>query len=437
MAGVYIIRRQAPEVKELNRKFLIFPLLAILLLGGFSLLINQTFGNEESAQISAQKEKGKEAIKIEGEPAIVKALKNDFLFQYSLFKKASLEGSSLVYADGRYKIYFTVNPTFQREIEKEFSRFKVKYGAYVALEPETGRVLAAVSSLEHPDLTLKRSYPTASTFKIITSAAALELGIAKPDTALTCGGVGDSCSPSVWLNSRLQIKRSFSQSFATSANPFFGNLGRLIGKENLLKYARLFGFNDTSYNFPWGVLREPLDDYELALMAAGLGDTTASPFHEALISQTVVNGGVMMKPLLVDRVMDLKSGKVYAFKPEPLRRVISPQTAAEIERMMVLTVKIGTVSDKRHFRRLKRKFPELVIGGKSGTLTERSYPEGRCEWFTGFFSYGGKKVAFSSVAVNNWLYYISGYEIGAVAAESFAKLMKKEKGGVKCASSVR
>lgn len=421
----------------MNRRLVIYPLVAVLLFIGGALLINQTFGNEDLTEKNNTVSTETGHLNKEVEPDIVKLLRSDFAFQYSLFKKAHPENGRFVYSDGRFRIYFTVLPDFQRAVEEQFKRFKVRYGAYVAIDPRTGRVLAAVSSLSHPDLTLKRSFPAASTFKIVTAAAALELGIAKPDTTLICGGTGDSCSPSVWLNSRFKVERKFSQSFATSANPFFGNLGRLIGKENLLKYARLFGFNDNSYDFPWGIFRPPLDDYELALMAAGLGDTTASPFHEALISQTIVNGGLMMKPFLVDRVVDEKSGKVYVFSPEPLRRVISEKTAREIEKMMELTVKAGTVSGRKYFRLLRRRFPRLVIGGKSGTLTERSYPEGRCEWFTGFFSYRGRTVAFSSVAVNNWLYYISGYEIGAVAAETFAKLSEKREGGVRCASSVK
>jgi len=414
-----------------SRKLLVYSVFALLFLSGVAFLINQTFGNESSSgrlerELSAEP----------SQPQIVKLLSSDFAFQYSLFKKAQVENGRFVYSDGRYRVYFTVDPDFQRAVEKEFKRFKVKYGAYAAVDPETGRVLAAVSSLAYPDLVVKRSYPTASTFKIVTAAAALELGLATPDARLNCGGLGDSCSPSVWLNSPYRMERVFSSSFATSANPFFGNLGRLIGKENLLRFARLFGFNSKLYDFPWGVFREPLDDYELALMAAGLGDTTTSPLHQALIAQTIVNGGVMMKPLLVERVVDLKTGKTYSFTPEPIRRVVSPKTASQIEEMMELTVKAGTVSDKRHFRRLRRLYPEVVIGGKTGTLTERSYPEGRCEWFTGFLKYGDRKIAFSSVAVNNRLYYITGYEIGAVAGEAFVKLTEKE-GGERCASSAR
>ena len=421
----------------MRRKVKLFtvPLISALLF-----LLLASFVN---AIVPSQKEKVENAeAKIEEtqeekEPEFVKELKNDFKLQYQLFRKAKLENNKFVYNTGNYRIIFTVDPRFQEAVENEFKRFKIKYGAYVALDPKTGDVIAAVSSLKYPNLLFKRSFPTASTFKIVTAAAALDTGIATPKTELNCGGLGDSCSPSVWLNSPYRVERVFSQSFATSANPFFGNLGRLIGKKKLMEYAYRFGFNRRGYNFPWGVLREPLDDYELALMAAGLGDTVTSPFHEALIAQTIVNGGVMVKPHIVEKVIDLKTGKEYDFKPVPIGRVVKEKTADEIKKMMVLTVKIGTVANRRYFR-LLRKYSGLTVGGKTGTLTERSYPEGRCEWFTGFMSYGGKTLAVSSVAVNNWLYYLSGYEISAVAAADFVKLQERyAKGGKKCASSVR
>ena len=416
-------------MKRRKYVYLLFALFAFLLI---TFVIGQTFGREEFLK---KESVDLNSVSAKEEPSFVKNLKNDFHLQYELFKKSSLENGVYSYQEGNFKVFFTVLPQFQRAVEKEFKRFKVKYGAFVALNSETGQVLAVVSSLKHPDMALKRSYPAASTFKIITSAAALELGIANPNTVLKCGGLGDSCSPSVWLNSNYQVLRDFKTSFATSANPFFGNLGRLIGKDELLKFAELFGFNSSLYDFPWGVLRPPLDDYEMALLAAGLGDVRVSPFHEALIAQTVVNGGVMVKPYLVDKVVDLKTGRVYKFHREVLRRVISRKTAEEIEKMMLLTVKEGTVSKRKYFRLLSFKYPNLIIGGKSGTLTEKSYPEGRCEWFTGFFSYKGNKVAFSSVAVNGWTYYISGYEISALAAADFAKLSKG--GEIKCACSAK
>lgn len=405
--------------------------LLFLLLVSFVNTLAPKKGKEEDAEAKVEETQENQM------PQIVKELESDFKLQYQLFKKAEQEGDKFVYNTGNYKIVFTVNPQFQKAVENEFKKFKVKYGAYVALDPKTGTVVAAVSSLDYPNLLFKRSFPTASTFKIVTAAAALDTGVATPETELNCGGVGDSCSPSVWLNSPYRVERTFSQSFATSANPFFGNLGRLIGKKTLMEYAYKFGFNRTGYNFPWGIVRKPLDDYELALIAAGLGDTVTSPFHEALIAQTILNGGVMVKPRLIQKVIDLKTGKEYKFETTPLGRVVKEKTADKIKKMMVLTVKTGTISSRRYFR-LLRRYSNLTVGGKTGTLTERSYPEGRCEWFTGFMSYNGKTLAVSSVAVNNWFYYISGYEIAAVAAADFVKLQERyAKGGTRCASSAK
>ena len=424
---------QPGGVMERKIKLTLLPVASLLIFWTLTSFVN--FVSQEPVQ--KEKRLNTTEREIEKTPQIVRELKGDFKLQFSLFKRAELKGDKYVYTLGNYKIVFTVDPKLQEAVEKDLKRFKVKYGAFVAVEPKSGRVVVAVSTLSYPNLLFKRSFPTASTFKIVTAAAALDTGIANPKTEMVCGGVGDSRSPSVWLNSPYRVKREFDQSFATSANPFFGNLGRLVGKKTLLEYAYRFGFNRRDYNFPWGIVREPLDDYELALTAAGLGDTTASPFHEALIAQAVVNGGVMLKPYLVEKVVDLKTGREYLFRPTPIGKVMKEETAEEIKRMMVLTVKVGTVSTRRYFRKLRR-YPGLIVGGKTGTLTERSYPEGRCEWFTGFFSYRGKTLAISSVAVNNWLYYLSGYEISAVAAADFVKLQERyAEGGKRCASSVR
>jgi len=354
----------------------------------------------------------------------LKELLSDFSLQFSLFKRSTLEGNRYVYRDNNVVVIFTVDPQFQKAVKKEFKRFRVKYGAYVAIDADTGKVLAAVSSIDYPDLTFKRTFPAASTFKIVTAAAALETGLATPNTEMVCGGTGDSCSPSVWLNSRYKVKRRFAESFATSANPFFGNLGRLLGKETLLEFAKKFGFNRKDYGFPWGILRDTLDEYEIALTAAGLGETRTSPFHQALIASVIENEGVMLKPTLIEKVLTVDGKPLYTFKKELLGRVTSVGTARALREMMLLTVKLGTVSDKRHFRRLWRFYPEVVIGGKTGTLSELTYPEGRCEWFTGFMEVNGKRVAFSSLAVNNHYFYITGYEIAAVASADFAKLYR-------------
>lgn len=375
---------------------------------------------EASTSISQKEEEAilqKETLKNN----FLKKLLNDFSFQYKLFKRAKVINGKYTYSEGNYTVIFTVNPTLEEKYKKLFKTYKLRYGAFVLLDAKTGKVLSAVSSIDFPDLTVKNTFPTASTFKIITAAAALEEKLATPKTVLLCGGTGDSCSPTVWLSSWYKVKREFDTSFATSANPFFGNLGRLIGETTLIEYAKKFGFNRHDYGFPWGFIRKPLDDNDLALMAAGLGESRISPFHEALISLTIENNGVMLKPSLIEKV--IRNGKVvYSFKPEVLGKVVSPETAKEIKDMMLLTVKMGTASGRKFFRLLKRRYPFVRVGGKTGTLSEKTFPEGRCEWFTGFAELGDKKLAFSSLGINESRYYITGYDLSALALINYVKL---------------
>ncbi len=351
---------------------------------------------------------------------LVNKIEKDFLFQFFLFKKANVKNGKYIYTDANgTEVVFTVNPEVQKQIEREFKRYRLEYGAFVAIEPSTGKVVTAVSSVDYPDLTIKNTFVAASTFKIITAAAALENSI-NPNKNLVTRGHDDSCSPTVWFNSKYIIYRNMFHSFAYSSNPYFGVVGKLLGEKKLLDFASIFGFNRNDYNFPWGTVRKPLDDFDLALTAAGLGETRVSPFHEALISATIENGGVMILPFLVEEVR-YKGNTVYEHKsPVVLRKTINKKTADTIKRMMLGTVRFGTASGKKFFKKIRRR-SSLKMGGKTGTLSQLNFPEGRCEWFTGFVEDGDKKIAIASVAVNDARYYITGYDLSALAVLTMLK----------------
>ena len=356
---------------------------------------------------------------------VVRKITSDFSYQFNLWKKAKLENGSYVFEDENYKVFFTVKPELQETLERLLKRFKVKYGAVVLMSPD-GKILALASSLEYPNLVFKNTFPCASTFKLITASAGLESGLLKKNTVLCCGGVEDSCSPTVWLKSKLWLKRDFTSSFSLSANPFFGNVARLIGREELLETARKFGFNSKAYNFPWGIVRNPLDDNELALLGAGLGISRTSPLHLGLIVSTFLNNGTMPKPFLIEKVED-KNGKVlWEFTKSSFGKVVSSETSKIIKDLMIETVKSGTASTKKYFKILKRRFPNVLVGGKTGTLSELTYPEGRCEWFAGFFTFKGKTFVIVSLAVNNSVYYISGQDLGAVSIMEIVKRLNQQ-----------
>lgn len=394
----------------MRKLFFAFVVVVFTLVLGF-------YGKSPSAEVKLPKVKHKSVFKL---PSLYK--------QYLLFKRSSVKDGRYVYFDGNYTYYFTINPRVQDKAQKDFKAEKVKYGAFVALDAHMGKVICAVSSLDYPNLLFKNTFRAASTFKVVTSAAAIESGIAGPNTEMVYGGHDDSCSPYVWLKSPYKMRRTMKEAFAYSSNPFFGNLGRILGANRLMEFAEKFGFNRKG-RF-WGFVRKPLGDYDLALEASGLGEVRSSPIHEALISATVENNGIMPKPNLIEKVVD-KSGKtIYSFKPRYFGRVISTSTALKLKQLMKATVRFGTVSNKRFFRLFRSKHPFTLLAGKTGTLSELTYPEGRCEWFTGFLENTGNRIAFSSLAVNGGRYYITGYGMAPLILNS---ALKEEP----CAYSVR
>ena len=187
-----------------------------------------------------------------------------------------------------------------------------------------------------------------------------------------------------------------------------------------MEFARRFGFNRKGYGFPWGKVEEPAGDYHIALLSAGLKGAHTSPLHQAFVASIVENGGVAILPNLIARIETTEGRLIYSGEPIVLGRAISRKTADALKEMMVMTVTSGTASDRRYFRLLRRKHRDLKIGGKTGTLSQWLYPEGRCEWFVGFLEHRGRKLAFASIAVNGSRYVISGYELGAVIAMRFA-----------------
>jgi membrane peptidoglycan carboxypeptidase len=167
-------------------------------------------------------------------------------------------------------------------------------------------------------------------------------------------------------------------------------------------------------------VEEPAGDYHIALLSAGLKGARTSPLHQAFVASIVENGGVAILPNLIARIETTEGRLIYSGEPIVLGRAISRKTADALKEMMVMTVTSGTASDRRYFRLLRRKHRDLKIGGKTGTLSQWLYPEGRCEWFVGFLEHRGRKLAFASIAVNGSRYVISGYELGAVIAMRFA-----------------
>jgi len=322
-------------------------------------------------------------------------------------------------------VTLTVDPKVQ---QAAWDALDGRKGAVVALDPETGDILAMVSSPSYDpnslasldgdtqeqawstlngdenDPLINRAtgalYPPGSTFKLVTSAAALESGDYTADSMLEGpqeldlpqtdntlkNDEGTACGP--------DNKVSLSDALKISCNTAFGWLGEQLGADALEEQANKFGFGESlsiptsvsTSRYPTGDdVAGPLLDYS----AIGQGSVVSTPLQVAMISAAIANDGVVMKPNLIANVRDSESADVIEEpSPEELGRAVSTDTAQTLQQMMELVVSNGTGS--------RAQIDGVTVGGKTGTA-QHGVGLPPYAWFTSFADNGDEKVAVAVV----------------------------------------
>jgi penicillin-binding protein A len=342
--------------------------------------------------------------------------------QDGTFKAPLPQGGTVVYA---------INEAMQHRVEKLMTDFKVPYGLFVAIEPKTGRVLATVAHSSAQPGWEKEAYynvyPMASLFKIVTATAALEEKKVSADTPFAFNGKLTSESPKYWRvrPGRGNQQMPLSLAMGKSVNPVFGRLaGEVVGKDPLLLYAGRYGFNESI--FPGSPVipsraPAPADVNELMRMGAGLNrEVRISPFHAATIMATVANGGVMMTPSLAREVIDVKGMSVYSQKPQALRTVMTPETAASLARMLSTTVVSGTSRKAFHDRRGRPMLASVKVAAKTGSIDGKE-PAGHYSWFAAYAPMEDPQIALAALVINQNKWRIKATTVGEQALEAFFK----------------
>ena len=275
-------------------------------------------------------------------------------------------------------------------------------GAVVAVEPATGRVLSVVSSPSYdPNLlashdareqaaawgrlgedptnpmtnrAISERYPPGSTFKVITTAAALEAGLTEndqltsqpaiplPDSTATLENYGGTpCGPGPTASLR--------EAFARSCNTAFVELGLRIGAAPLRAAAHSFGLDTPVEPIPHQVAEStvgPIDDRAaLGMSAIGQKDVAMTPLQNALVAATIANGGVTMQPFLVSSLKSPDLATIATTAPRQLRRAVSPPVAAKLKDLMV-----GAEQNTQQ----KGAIPGVQIASKTGTAEHGTDP---------------------------------------------------------------
>jgi len=332
------------------------------------------------------------------------------------------------WVDG-HRIVYTLDPELQEQALSVLRQHEVPYGAFVAVEPATGKVLAlAEYSRDAPKdrgFCGRATYPAASLVKLVTAAAALATGKVGPDTEFRYEGNPYRLSPrkiSASNGRRENNVSTLAEALAKSNNVVFAKLGvEVVGVERLEAALGAFGFNRPipfDFRIQASQAAVPRQEFGLGETAAGFGDVYLSPIHAALIGAAVGNRGLMMQPYLVDTVEDSNGKVLYRTVPAPLARSVDKRVAQQLARMMEKTVTAGT-SAKVFSRYAPKLQNEVGVAGKTGSLTGQN-PPGMYEWFVGFAPIEEPKIAVASLVVNRKLWQIKGtYVAQAVMKEFF------------------
>jgi penicillin-binding protein A len=344
--------------------------------------------------------------------------------------------------DKTYNMHFTLDRELQETIEELYERYDPSYAAFVAMDPETGKILAMVDYSNEDraggNLALKATYPAASVFKVVTSTAALNEGKVRPNAMFPVNGRFGTLYK---RNLRDVVNRwtrfiSIEEAFAKSVNTVFAKIAMSrVGPGALQKYANGFGFNQKiPFDMPieMGSAVIPTDD-EFGLAESGSGYTTRqtlNPVQGAMIASAVVNGGKIPAPYLVDSVSGATGTKLYEMEVNhSLFRPMDQETAKSLAMIMENTVTRGTA--RREFRDYNHHpvLSKLFIGGKTGSFTGTS-PAGKYDWFVGFAQSTAdphKKIAFASMIVNRKFWKVKSYHVAREAIlQHFKHLTERE-----------
>jgi peptidoglycan glycosyltransferase len=295
-------------------------------------------------------------------------------------------------------VRLTLNARAQRVAQRELGRH---CGAVVALEPETGRVLVMASAPTYDPNLIERHFAQASkapnaecqpgnpllnratqglyapgsTFKVVTASAALESGRWTPSSTFVDPGYCEEYGKRVqnYDTNRPFGRVTFFQGLQYSINSVFCNVGKALGADKLMEEATKFGFYarpplETPINertasglYKNGKLFVPetAQAADPGRLAFGQERLLVTPLQMAMVAATVANGGMLMRPAVVERIVSPKGKTVAKLKPDSLGRAISAKTARELAAMMRAVVSGGTGTNAA--------IPGVSVAGKTGT----------------------------------------------------------------------
>ncbi len=283
-------------------------------------------------------------------------------------------------------IYLTIDNNIQLMVENAIADlvkdYKMNWIQITVADAKTGAILASGSNPTFNLNTLDNienyinpligyQYEPGSTMKIFSFMAAMENGVYNGEEMYKSGEVKIGEDTVTDFNKKGWGTISFDKGFAYSSNTAATYLAQKIGKQKLKDYYKKLGFGaKTEIELPGENAGKINFNYDIEVATASFGQgITTTPIQNIQALTAIANDGVMIKPYIVDKIVDDKGNITYQGKREEIETVASKKTIDKMKTLMTDVVYSG-LTDAKFFQPANVK-----IMGKTGTA-EIAAPHG-------------------------------------------------------------
>jgi len=316
----------------------------------------------------------------------------------------------------------------EEELKKGVQRALARRGSIIVMDPKTGAIKAMAS---YPDF--DPNYPASSppenrrntvisdmiepgsTFKLVTAVAAVENGLVDFDETFDTGDGRRLISGQMMRDHDPMGTVSFHEAIRKSSNIATSEVAGRLSSDMLYQYARNLGFGSLTYiDLPGeeaGRLRKPYEWSAVSKPWISIGyEVQVNLMQLAQAYAAFANDGVIMRPHVVDRVLDERGRVVHQNRPESIRRAIRPET---IEKLRPVFESVVSDSGTAAYARIDG----FSIAGKTGTAQKFIDGRYRARYiasFAGFFPSENPRYVTLVMIDEPRLSYYGGFIAGPV-----------------------
>lgn len=265
----------------------------------------------------------------------------------------------------------------EKELDKVYKIYRARAATIIVMDPQTGDILAMAnkpaydlndfsSSPENArrNRAITDLYEPGSIFKIVAASCALEKKAARMDTEFFCENGKYHVGGRILHDHTPHGTLTFKEVIEKSSNIGVTKIAQMIGKEELYRFIRLFGFGQlTDIDIPGevkGILRTPGEWSAVSISSVPIGQEIGVTSIQLLAALSVIaNGGLLVKPRVVSKIADNEGNAIKVFRPVISRRALSQDTAEKMKSILKGVVESGTGK--------KARLNGYGAAGKTGT----------------------------------------------------------------------